>query len=216
MDQLRQKLVAVRVLAGVVLVTTLASTAACGKDVEGSVPAHQSLAADSAPAHGEGGSPVSLDSALALFRVGLAPAARLEDGAGSGGALVERLVQGLSRSDTSTLRSIVMSRREFAYLFYPSSPFTRAPTKQEPALAWFLHLQASQKGVTRLLNRYGGAPLVIVDHQCRAPIRMGSNTLWSDCVQRIARGPDTTAVRLFGGMLERGGRFKIFSYSNDL
>ncbi len=111
-----------------------------------------------------------------------------------------------------------MSRQEFAWLYYPTSAFTRAPTRQEPGLAWFLHLQASQKGVTRLLNEYGGRPLRIARNECKAPPRVeGSNKLWFDCVQRLVEAQgDTTVTSLFGGILERNGRFKIFSYSNDL
>jgi hypothetical protein len=110
-----------------------------------------------------------------------------------------------------------MSRREFAYLYYPTSPFTRAPTKQEPGLAWFLHLQNSQKGVTRLLKRYGGGPLRIIRNECKAPPRLeGANVLWDDCIQTLVAGRDTITTRLFGGVYERSGRFKVFSYSNDL
>ena len=154
--------------------------------------------------------------AEAAARETLSPVERLETAAASRDELIDHLLHALSRSDTSALRAMVMSRREFAYLFYPSSRFTSAPTKQEPALAWFLHLQASQKGVTRLLNRYGGTALSLVDHQCGAPVRMGSNTLWWDCAQRIAHGGDTVTTRLIGGILERDRRFKVFSYGNDL
>jgi hypothetical protein len=124
----------------------------------------------------------------------------------------------VERSDTNALRALVMSRREFAWLYYPTSAFTRAPTKQEPNLAWFLHLQASQKGATRLLNAYAGHSLRIAGNQCEAqPRAEGNNTLWFDCTQRVVQEHgDTTVVRLFGGILERNGRFKIFSYSNDL
>lgn len=130
--------------------------------------------------------------------------------------VVARLLRSLARSDTNDLRKLVMSRSEFAYLYYPRSPFTRAPTKQEPALAWFLHLQQSQKGVTRLLNRYGGKPVRLIGSDCRAPARReGENALWDDCVQRLTQGGDTVSLRLFSGIYERNGRFKIFSYTND-
>lgn len=160
---------------------------------------------------------MSLDSALILFREGLAPVAELEGGETSVDRLIQRLSEAVERSDTATLRAIVMTRREFAYLYYPKSPFTRAPTKQEPGLVWFLHLQNSQKGASRLLARYGGEPLPIANNECRPPARReGENVIWDDCLQRLISGTDTVVTRLFGGVYERNGRFKIFSYSNDM
>jgi hypothetical protein len=167
---------------------------------------------------GEGGSPVTLDSALKLFRSDLEPVTRLADAERSIAGVVARLATAVERADTNALRALVLSRREFAWLYYPTSRFTRAPTKQEPNLAWFLHLQASEKGATRLFNAYGGRSLRIAGHECKAPPRLeGENRLWFDCVQRLIEGEgDTTVTRLFGGIVERDGRFKIFSYSNDL
>lgn len=165
---------------------------------------------------GEGGSPYSIDSALTLFRSGLDSVAQLEGSEPSMDALIIRFSRMLEARDTATMRALVMSRREFAWLYYPTSPFTRPPTLQEPGLAWFLHLQHSQKGASRLLDRFGGRPVRIVSSRCTAPRTLGKNTLWSDCVQRLVMHDDTVTTRLFGGVLERAGRFKIFSYSNDL
>lgn len=131
--------------------------------------------------------------------------------------VIGRLVESVEKSDTNALRALVMSRREFAYLYYPTSPFTRAPTKQEPGLACFLHVQQSQKGVTRLPNRYAGKPLRVIRNECKPPARIeGQNVLSHDCMQLLLEGRDTVPMRLFGGIYERNGRFKIFSYSNDL
>lgn len=168
------------------------------------------------PAAGEGGAAVSLDSALTLFRAGVAPVAELQNGASSLEGIVARLVRAVEQMDTMAVRDIVMSRAEFAYLYYPTSVFTRPPMKQEPGLVWFLHTQHSEKGASRLMNRYGAAPLRL-SNSCAAPKLEGENRLWFDCVQRVARADgDTAIVRLFGGVYERNGRFKIFSYGNDL
>lgn len=197
----------VGLLAGV----ALAVLAACESQFVGRAPTTSHLTA------GEGGSPVSLDSALTLFRAGLAPVSELENGEASLDAIVSRLVQAVEQSDTAALRDIVMSRAEFAYLYYPTSVFTRPPMKQEPGLVWFLHMQNSEKGASRLVNRHGGRPLRL-SNSCGSPNDEGENRLWFDCVQRIvdSAGRDTTLVRLFGGVLERHGRFKVFSYGNDL
>lgn len=160
---------------------------------------------------------MSIDSAVALFRTRLPVIDTLENAESSVERIVATFASSVERSDTTALRAIVMSRREFAYLYYPTSPFTRAPTKQEPGLVWFLHLENSQKGVTRILNRYGGKPFRILRNECRTPARVvGRNLLWDDCRQTVVFGSDTITTRLFGGVYERDGRFKLFSYSNDL
>lgn len=165
---------------------------------------------------GEGGASVSLDSALTLFRADLPPVASLSGGSTSIDALVARFATAVVRADTAALRALVMSRAEFAWLYYPTSTFVSPPTKQEPALAWFLHLQASTKGATRLFNRYGGSDLALVRNSCQPPRVMGHNRLWDDCTQTITVRDETAVIRLFGGILERDGQYKIFSFTNDL
>jgi hypothetical protein len=166
---------------------------------------------------GEGGAPYSIDSALKVFRVGLDSLADLESAEPSIDAAFQRFTRMIEQSDTAAMRSMAMTRREFAWLYYPTSAFARKPTLQEPGIVWFLHLQNSQKGASRLMDRYAGRPLRIVSNDCKPPARFeGDNRLWFDCVQRIMEGSDTVPMRLFGGIYERNGRFKIFSYSNDL
>lgn len=210
MDTVREKLVRLSACAALIPSVALVLAAACADPKTGQ-------ADITSTARAEGGSPYSLDSALALFRVGLEPILELENAQPSIDATVVRFANMLEQKDTATMRAMVMSRREYAYLYYPTSPYTRAPTKQEPGLNWFLHVVASQKGAARLLERYGGKPVRIVRNVCTRPPRIeGENRMWDDCVQTLVANSDTTIIRLFGGILERNGRFKIFSYSNDL
>src|SRR5688572_6561056 len=115
LDQLRPQLVRVnRRHRGVIGLVALALAAACSDSRAEARPA--------APAsQGEGGASVSLDSALTLFRRDLESVAELDDAERSLDVIVARLARAVEQSDTATLRSIVMSRREFAYLYYPTS-----------------------------------------------------------------------------------------------
>ena len=48
-------------------------------------------------------------------------------------------------------------------------------------------------------------------------MREGENTVYGPCVVRWrGKAGDTVAVRLFGQIVERGGRFKFLSYANKL
>ena len=158
-----------------------------------------------------------IEESLRRFRQNLAASVELANAERSRDAVVRRFIRAVERSDTTDLREMVLSRSEFAWLYYPTSPHTRPPTIQPPELVWFLHLENSQKGVTRVLARFGGRSLRVRGYTCALPPRTeDGNTVWDDCLLHLGAGRDTTSFRLFGGVIERAGRYKLFSYSNDL
>lgn len=141
----------------------------------------------------------------------------LSSGSDSREALVSRFVKALAASDSSDLRAMRLTAREFADLVYPESPYTRPPYRQSPALVWNQIRNPSESGLTRLLRRLGGEPLRYVNHSCaRKPERQGGNVIWTDCtVVVVDSRSETTRHRLFGSIIERDGRFKFVSYSNE-
>jgi hypothetical protein len=161
--------------------------------------------------------PRTPEEALVLFRAGLDTPTVLIGGSSSREALVRRFARAIAASDTVAIRTMILNRAEFAWLYFPSSPYTRPPTVQEAPLAWFLLLQNSQKGITRVFDRFGGQEMEYVGHRCAPePSREGANLLWDDCVVELK--PSAQAVvsrRLFGSIIERDGRFKFLSYTND-
>ena len=211
-----------RVTALLILATTTAALACAAGDAAstaGSAAAGaavgDSVAAGDAPARDE--MDARLDSALRRFQAGLPVPAALEGGEPSRDALVRRFVRAIEAADTADLRRMMMTRAEFAHLYYPGSAYTRRPSRQEADLVWFLHIQNSEKGVSRALARYGTEPLGFLDYACDpTPVREGANTLWHGCAMRLAPRGDTLRLRLFGPILERDGRFKVYSFANDL
>jgi hypothetical protein len=153
------------------------------------------------------------------FREGLADPGRLSGGAASRDALVRRFVRAVETGDTAAVRAMMVSRAEFAWLYYPESEFARPPRRTSPALLWFLTMEESEMGIGRLRARRGGRPLGFAGHACDPEPRVqGANRLWRGC-RATARDPEgggTTETRLFGAILERGGHFKFLSYQNDL
>ena len=157
------------------------------------------------------------EESLALFRAGLVAPLRLTEGATSREALIRRFARAVERRDTTAIRAMVLNRAEFAYLYFPSSPYARPPTVQEAPLAWFLLVQNSQKGVTRVFDRIGGQRFEYIGHRCDPePSREGANLFWRGCVVDLRMPTDGLVTRkLFGSIIERDGRFKFFSYTND-
>jgi hypothetical protein len=110
---------------------------------------------------------------------------------------------------------MLLSRAEFAYLVYPSSPYTHEPYRQSPDVVWMQLHSATARGGRRLLDRARGYRYL--SHSCDAtPAREGENALWRRCRAKVLRAPgDTARMTLFGVIVERGGRFKFASYDTD-
>jgi len=147
------------------------------------------------------------------------PASGFSFGATSSDALVTAFVRALEQSDTTALARLVVNRKEFGYLVYPTSPNVRRPYRQSPVLVWLRRAAATNKGASRLLSRFGGRTLGYAGYACPgAPAREGANTLWNACFVNVASatGGDTARLRMFGPIIERGGRYKFLSLANGL
>jgi hypothetical protein len=161
---------------------------------------------------------VPRDTALARFREGLNRPAGLTGGAESLEGLVARLVTAVERSDTAGLAGLMLTRAEFAYLYYPTIPEGRPPYDLSPGLFWFMLEGSSQRGRSALLSDRGGQPLGYAGVRCDGPPRhYAENTVWPLClVRRVQATGDTVEARLFGPIVERGGRFKLVTLANKL
>ena len=155
--------------------------------------------------------------ALERFREGLrGPVERLTGGASSVESLAALWAGAVETHDTTTIRRLVIDRAEFAWLYYPASPFARGPLYQSPDLVWFRLQANSEKGITRVLRRFGGTALGFRDVECPRPPRVeGRNRIWEYCEIRREDAGATRSDQLFGGILEHEGRFKFITYSNQ-
>lgn len=206
------KLIPVLLLACTLGACERARAAASGPDLNGP----DSASAPDAPA-AVVDSVKTVEQGLREFRAGLAPVAALEGGAVSRDELVRGFVRAVEENDTAAIRRLVLSRAEFAYLYYPASRFKAPPTELEPNLLWFMMQQNSEKGIVRVLRRLGGTPLSYAGHTCTEPIAEGPNRLWERCTVELGSPPaDFQARQLFGSVMEHGGRFKFVSYANEL
>jgi hypothetical protein len=113
---------------------------------------------------------------------------------------------------------MLLTRGEFAWLYYPSNPQGLPPYDLNPDLMWFMLSSGSEKGITRALGELGGRPLGYSGYVCDSlPSRQGSNTVWGPCAVRLhPKGGDTSSQRLFGLIVERDGRYKFVGYANRL
>jgi hypothetical protein len=90
--------------------------------------------------------------------------------------------------------------------------------QQAPGLVWMQMQLNSEKGIVRLLRRFGGSDTGFRGYACEAePVVEGENRMWERCAVRLAgaEGGEVEA-RWFGSIIERDGHFKLMSYANGL
>jgi hypothetical protein len=142
----------------------------------------------------------------------------LGGGARSRDSLVERFLVALEANDPAALLDLALSVEEFAYLYYPSTRYTRRPYELSPAIVWFQLQNYGSRGLTRALGRYGGRPLGSIGYRCHDEALVeDENRIWQNCVvERVDEVGEVEALSLFGAILERDGRFKFVNYGNRL
>jgi hypothetical protein len=155
--------------------------------------------------------------ALARFRADLPRVDSLAGGADSRDRLLARFVDAVARQDTAAVRAMVVDRAEYGWIYFPSLQRMNPATSMQPAVMWMLHAQESEKGITRVLRRLGGGQARFGGYACEAaPQVEGANRYRHACtVETIAHDGEKATLKLFGSLIERGGRWKIVSYAND-
>ncbi len=143
---------------------------------------------------------------------------RLGDATSSADSLIRAVAAAVERNDATALAHMALSMDEFAYLYYPTNPQSRPPYELSPQIMWLQMSSRSGKGLSRLLRAYGGKRLSVTHWTCDSlPQVEGENRIWAHC--RVTHsGPEQSTVTepLFAAIIERGGRYKILSYSNAL
>jgi hypothetical protein len=158
------------------------------------------------------------EEALRRFRDGLPVVTAYAGGAPSRDSLVRLFVGAVERRDTALVNRLIVSRAEFAHLWYPTSPLREPPYGLDPQMTWFQLRTQSEKGIGRVFDRLGGRPLRLAGIDCPTDEQaQGENRVWEGCAVRL-RDADgrTRAHRLFGAIVERGGQHKFVGYGNDL
>lgn len=159
----------------------------------------------------------SVDSELVVFRSGMKVRPRALAGAPTRDSLVRLFERALANRDTAILDRLQLTREEFAYLYYPDSKLSRPPYELGPDVMWMQIKSQSDKGLRRLVAKYGGTKLRIAALECQPPDRQ-SAVLIHECGVRVSvkQSPDSSVKQLFGSIIERDGRFKFVGYATRL
>jgi hypothetical protein len=154
---------------------------------------------------------------LQRFRADLPEVAALSGGAPSRDALVAAVVRGIESGDTTALAALVLSRAEYAWLYYPTSAQGLPPYDLAPSLYWFMLEGRNRQGLSFFAQERSGRPLRVVGYDCGNMVTTeGANRLHGPCVVRRLQAPgDTATERYFSQIIERDGVFKVVTYYGD-
>ena len=162
-------------------------------------------------------SALPMDVMMARFRRDVPKVDKLHSDVTSRDELVRRIVSAMAKDDTTTLVNSTVNLAEYAWVYFPTAKVAKPPYEIPPALAWFQVQEKNRRGALRALRELGGHRVVLESYRCdEIPTIEDQNRIWTGCVVTISRdGTRVTDLRLFGGILERNGRFEVVSFQND-
>lgn len=132
-------------------------------------------------------------------------------------ALAQAVLGALEGRDATALRAAALSEQEFREQVWPELPAARPERNLGFSYVWGELRQKSEATLAATLAVYGGQRYELV------AIRfLGETTQYESYLVRRkaevtvkdAKGAEVQ-LRLFGSVLEKGGRFKVFSYVLD-
>lgn len=167
----------------------------------------------------------ALPATVLLLTVLILPACRARAASGtalthtfeSPEAAATAVIGALAGRDAARLRDLALSEHEFRAIVWPELPSSRPEVNLPVAYAWGTLHQTSLASLAGTLNAHSGRRYTVV----RVEFAGGTTRYESFAVHRaarvIVRGQDGAEKRLalFGSLLERDGRFKVFSYVTD-
>lgn len=132
-------------------------------------------------------------------------------------ALSRAVLAAIEARDADALRSLALTREEFFDRIWPELPAARPERNLSPSFVWGDLNQKSNISLRDTLSAHGGRTYEFVS------IRFLGETTQYDSY-RVQRESELTVkepsgterqIRLFGSMIEKGGRYKVFSYVID-
>lgn len=131
-------------------------------------------------------------------------------------ALATAVLAAVSAGDRATLDSLALSEQEFRDHIWPALPAARPERNLPFSYVWGDLHQKSDTSLRASIDRLKGHTLTLVD------VRLGTATVYDGyTVHRdavfVVRAADGAPedVRVCGSLIEREGRWKVFSYVVD-
>jgi hypothetical protein len=142
------------------------------------------------------------------------PLANTQD---SARAVAEQVLDALARRDRAELDHLAITESEFRDHAWPSLPAARPERNLPMSYVWGDLHQKSVASLSRILAIHGGRHYELIDVRfATAPTAYSEYVVHRESVLsvRSAEG-QTKEIRVCGSLIEKGGRWKVFSYVVD-
>ncbi len=131
-------------------------------------------------------------------------------------AAVTAFLQALAARDRDTLLRQAVSETEFLKHIWPALPASRPDVGMPADRAWTEQTQRNTNFLAQTLGEHGGRRYELVAASFDgSPTTYGSFTIHPKTTLDIRDEFGVREVRLFGSMIESGGRWKIYSFVVD-
>jgi hypothetical protein len=141
----------------------------------------------------------------------------LDGAAASLDELLRTIERGLAESDTARLHDLMIGEREYRDILYPAFPASHPPINAGFETLWVLQYPDSYRGLERLLARYGGTDIRILDVRFEEPDQDFVNFVLHEksLVDVMVEGRRIEGARLFGSVVRIGDQWKVLTYPDD-
>lgn len=131
-------------------------------------------------------------------------------------AAVTAFLGALATRDTETLAQQVVTQSEFLKHIWPQLPASRPDVGMPADRAWTEQAQRNANFLAQTLGEHGGRRYELVAASFGgSPTTYGSFTIHPKTRLDVRDDAGVREVRLFGSMIESGGRWKIYSFVVD-
>ena len=131
-------------------------------------------------------------------------------------AAMAAVLDALARSDRTALSDLALSEQEFKDHVWPHLPSARPERNMPFSYVWGDLRQKSQAHLGRIVRQYGGRRLTVEQ------VAFSGESYYPDSrVHREARATVSdeagvvSEIRICGSLIEKDGRWKVFSYVVD-
>lgn len=132
-------------------------------------------------------------------------------------ALARAVLAALERRDEPALRSLALNEEEFREQVWPDLPASREERNLPFSYVWGDLRTKGEANLRRTLAEHGGRPYELVAVKFTGGVtQYASYVVHRDTTVEVrdAQG-ERQALQLFGSVIEKSGRFKVFSFVVD-
>jgi hypothetical protein len=128
--------------------------------------------------------------------------------------LLRTVERGLAERDAARLHDLMINEREYRDILFPAFPVSHPPINAGFETVWILQYPDSFRGLKRLLERYGGKNVRVLDVRFDHPDQDFVNFVLHETsrVDVTIDGEALRNIRLFGSVIRVGERWKVLTY----